>query len=58
MDILIRNIESLIKAAKAQDQRMINLIVAGANIGHDMGTISDRDIKFIWDLASRLLEEI
>lgn len=58
MDALIRGIESLIKAAKAQDARMINLIVAGANIGNQAGYISDQDIKIIWDLASRLLEEM
>ncbi len=58
MDLFIRNIEALLKAAKSGDENMIHLIVGGASIGNWNGTISAQQLECIIQVSECLLEDM
>lgn len=58
MDLFIRNIEALIKAAKSGNENMIHLIVGGAAVGNQVGKISGQQLECIIQVAECLLEDM
>ena len=58
MDLFIRNIEALLKAAKLGNEHMIHLIVGGASVGNQVGTISAQQLECIIQVSECLLEDM
>ncbi len=58
MDLFIRNIEALLKAAKSGNENMIHLIVGGAAVGNQVGKISAQQLECIIQVSECLLEDM
>ena len=58
MDFFIRNIESLLKAAKSGNEGMIHLVVGGAAIGNQQGKLTADQFDCIVKVSECLLEDM
>ena len=58
MDLFIRNIEDLLKAAKSNNETMINLIANGAAICKRQGKLTADQFDCIVKVSECLLEDM